>query len=408
MTLSPVELRYRASHPYVATNSQVETDVLLNIAASPEARPVETPLATCVVIDKSKSMRGRKIECAKDAAKRVVSMHDPEDLVSVFAFSTSVSKLVKPMKAYNYARMVKAIGKLKSKGLTSLYQALQKSGKEMSKLRGYMSRILIFTDGYPTDEKNPLKYASLARSLFLSGLTSSTVGVGSYNDAILRSISDNGGGWWEHIGYPDEITEAFAREVQRAKNVVARQPTLCIRFGPNCRVLYAYSCLPIAKSLTLEEHERGFLCARLPDLSKEGYQQYVFRVSVRSPDLLGEFQLGQIAYVESRKTHSTMPIMLELTRDSELASYTDLRPRAVFAITQAIEKGTRAIELGNKKLAIEAENETKAILDDPQMRRALDETEQGKTKATQRATRAIREGESIDSRESIFKMRTGN
>lgn len=407
MRRSSVKLRYRVSHPYVVANSTVETDILLNIAAEPETVPVDVPLATCVVIDKSKSMRGTKIECAKDAAKRVVSMHDPEDMISIIAFSTSVSRLVKPTRAHNHARMMKAIGKIKSKGLTSLYQALEKSGREMGKMSGFIPRILMFTDGYPTDEKDPRRYASLAQSLFLSGITSSTVGVGVYNDVILRSISDNGGGWWEHIRSPDEITEAFAREVRRAKNTVARQPTLCVRFARNCRLLNAYSSLPIAKYMTLEEREGGYLCSRLPDLYKGGPQQYVFRISMKPPDTIGEFQLGSVAYVSERRTVASEPIMLELTRDNELASYTDYRPVAVFAITQAIEKGTRAIELGDKGLAVEAENETRAILEDPQMRRALDETEQGKTKATQKATKAIREGESVDAKESIFSMRTG-
>ncbi|TET90190.1 MAG: VWA domain-containing protein [Methanomassiliicoccales archaeon] len=388
-------------------NSEVEIDILVDIVARPEALPLEIPHATCVVIDQSKSMKGEKIECAKNAAKRVVSMHDPDDMISVFAFSTKVSRLVRPVQAYNYDRIAKAISKVKVKNLTSLYLALEKSGREMTKFGSYISRILMFTDGYPTDEKNPSKYASLARSLFLSGVTSSTVGVSDYNDVILRAISDNGGGWWEHIRFPDEIAEAFSREVQRARSVVVQQPTFCIRLRPNCRVLYAYSSLPVVKSLSLEERPRGFLCTKLPDLSKMGPQQLVFRVSVKPYGSEGESTLGEFRYYAHGQTLAGAPFNAELTHDTELASYLNPRPHAVFALTQAVEKGTRAIELGDKTLAMEAENETRVILDDPDMRRALDETEQGKTKATRKATRAIRKGESVDSKESIFGMRTG-
>lgn len=404
---SPIDVRYHLSHPYVAANSEVEIDILVDIVSKPDSQPLDIPHSTCIVIDQSGSMKGRKIECAKEAAKKVVSMHEPDDIISVFAFSTRVSKLVKPMNANHQDRIIAAIGKIKTKNLTRMYLALKKSGEEMRRFVNHITRILMFTDGYPTDEKDPSKYASLASSLFLQGITSSTVGVGRYNDAILRSISDNGGGWWEHIKSPDEIVEAFSREVERSKNVVVQQPTLNLRLGPGCRIMYAYSCLPIAKSLMLDERVRGSPSVKLPDLSKTAPQQYVFRVAVNPQGAEGEYALGEIDYFSGGRSLASVPILSELTFDTELATYLDPRPRAVFALTQSLEKGTRAIELGDRNLATEAENETKAILDDPDMRRALDETERGKTKATQKATRAIRKGESVDSKESIFGMRTG-
>jgi Ca-activated chloride channel family protein len=65
--------------------------VLVRIAAKSEEPVRKTPLSIALVIDRSGSMRGARLDAAKEAAKHFVDALDPDDEVCLVVFDDEVA-----------------------------------------------------------------------------------------------------------------------------------------------------------------------------------------------------------------------------------------------------------------------------------------------------------------------------
>ena len=89
-------------------------------------------LAIVIVIDRSGSMDGLKIEMAKDAAKAVVDMLGPQDAIGVVAFDTQPQTVVRLQPATNRARIRADIGRIATGGGTDILPALTEAYIELA------------------------------------------------------------------------------------------------------------------------------------------------------------------------------------------------------------------------------------------------------------------------------------
>jgi Ca-activated chloride channel family protein len=73
--------------------------VRVMVSLEPEPRPdaARTPLNLAVVIDRSGSMAGGKLESVKEAVRTLFGSLDPADTVSLVAFDNNISPLLPPV-----------------------------------------------------------------------------------------------------------------------------------------------------------------------------------------------------------------------------------------------------------------------------------------------------------------------
>lgn len=166
-------------------------------------------LAIMIVIDRSGSMDGIKIEMAKDAAKAVVDMLGPQDSIGVIAFDTVPNTVVRLQSASNRARIRSDIGRIAPGGGTDIFPALTEAYVELSTRSARLKHVIVLTDGAAPWEG----ISDITSAMRADGITVSSVAVGNDADrSLLEMIADLGGGRFHATNDPNNIPQIFVQE----------------------------------------------------------------------------------------------------------------------------------------------------------------------------------------------------
>lgn len=171
----------------------------------------ETPsLALMLLIDKSGSMNGDRIELAKDAAKATVEILQRNDKVGVGAFDDSVQPLVRMQSASNRVRILSDIARLRASGGTNIAGALAFAYENLAITPARLKHVILLTDGH-SDAGNI--FAEILPALRIENITVSTVAVGSSSDTtLLRRVAEGGGGRYYYTNDPYNVPRIFTKE----------------------------------------------------------------------------------------------------------------------------------------------------------------------------------------------------
>lgn len=205
------------------------------------------PLNLSLVIDRSGSMSGEKLEYAKQAAKFVVQQLEPSDRVSVVSYDNRVrtdwgSSSVKDKKA-----ITEKIDHIVSGGSTNLSGGLEDGYKEVKSTYGshFTNRVLLLSDGLAnqgiTDENKLNKIASTWNQE--RNITTSTFGLGSgFNENLMQSLAEYGSGNYYFIEKPSDVPQIFQKELNGLLSVVGQNAVLSINLpeGLKLEKLYGY------------------------------------------------------------------------------------------------------------------------------------------------------------------------
>ena len=138
--------------------------VLLELQAPLAARQSPAPpLNVCLVLDRSTSMQGEKMDVVKSAAIQVLRNLRPQDILSVVTFSDRAEVVIPASLYQERSRLEAKIQMIKPSGATEIYQGLEAGVKEV--MRSLDSRrvnhLVLLTDGHTYgDEQQCLALAS--------------------------------------------------------------------------------------------------------------------------------------------------------------------------------------------------------------------------------------------------------
>ncbi len=202
----------------------------LPVRMDSQKRREEASLALALVIDKSGSMNGIKIQLAKEAAIRTAELLGPADLIDVVAFDNRPERLVRLERAKNRHRIVRSIGRLHASGGTRIFPALDNAYQDLISARAKVKHTILLTDGQ-SDETG---IAELVQIMRAEGITVSAVGLGADVDRpLLQSIANLGGGRAHFTNDPHRIPRIFMKETE----TVARSSAVEDYFSPIVRQL---------------------------------------------------------------------------------------------------------------------------------------------------------------------------
>jgi VWFA-related protein len=105
---------------------------------------VREPLSLAIVLDRSESMTGLKIDQAREAVLRFISLMNPADRATLIAFSDTVQILTSLTSVRN--ELSNAITALKPGGHTALFDAIIQGVQEVRSLPGRRA-VVVLTDG---------------------------------------------------------------------------------------------------------------------------------------------------------------------------------------------------------------------------------------------------------------------
>ena len=200
------------------------------------------PLDVALVIDKSGSMGGGKLELAKMAARQAVNLLGPADHVALVAYDTEVELLARGalLDDTHRRRLLSAIDHLHPGSSTNLSGGWLLGCEEVARAGrdNTVSRTLLLSDGLAnagiTDVGTLKTHASELRS---RGVATSTFGIGhDFDERLMEGMARSGGGNFYYLQRPEQIEEFLMSELGEALEVVAREATLTVEVDPGVMI----------------------------------------------------------------------------------------------------------------------------------------------------------------------------
>jgi uncharacterized membrane protein/uncharacterized protein YegL len=187
--------------------------------------PPRSPEGTCVVliIDKSSSMEGRKMELARLAAIGVIDNLRPIDLVGVLIFDNSFQWAVPIRKAEDRNLIKRLVAGITPDGGTQIAPALAEAYRKTVTAKATYKHVVLLTDGI-SEEGDSM---TLAREAAQQRVTISTVGLGQdVNRAFLEKVASFSKGKSYFLVDPSGLEQILIRDVMEHTGTTAVEKPL--------------------------------------------------------------------------------------------------------------------------------------------------------------------------------------
>ena len=210
------------------------SDGMVNLSLTLEADDVLDPVNTAgrnvdmvIVLDRSGSMQGKKIQDARQAALNLLSCLSSKDRFALVTYSDTVhnfSGLLHVSKT-NRKHLESVIYGIKAGGGTNLGAGLKQGINTLVTATqiGNTGKLILISDGLANKGiTHPRDLGKMASIAVEKEFTVSTVGLGAdFNEYLMTTIADQGTGNYYYLENPAAFAEVFQKELTYAKATVA-------------------------------------------------------------------------------------------------------------------------------------------------------------------------------------------
>jgi Ca-activated chloride channel family protein len=220
--------------------------VLLDLAPGPKKIDDEyPPLNVSLVLDRSTSMRGERMDTVKNTAIELIRHLRPKDILSIVTFNDRAEVLVSAGDRRNQGEIETIIRMLQPSGGTEIFQGLETGLHEVRRnLRSsFVNHIILLTDGRTYgDEAASL---SLADEASWDGIAITGLGIGNeWNDAFIDSLAARTGGSSLYVSKPSDIDTLLKQKFRKLSRIYAERVTFNYHPKPNVELRYAFRVDP--------------------------------------------------------------------------------------------------------------------------------------------------------------------
>jgi len=332
----------------VVRNSKSKIDVLFQIKTNQvNMKANRSPVDLCVVLDRSGSMAGAKLENSKDAIKQIIQTLMPDDRIHLVTYEDGVEVVFEDGDYSMKEKLIEMVGKITIAGSTNLYGGLERGGQVLQVKKdsplARSSRIFIFSDGLANVGKaNPEDIIELARNIHSHGVTICSFGIGAdFSEQVMRGIAEHGSGDYFFIEGPASIPKLVEKALKGFRSLIGTEALLQIR-GKNGAVLLK------AHGYTVDEIQTGI---KLFDLRENDVMKVALEVEVSPQPYLEEMDVleYELSYIPvgqpDRQVAVSGLLSVKLTDDEQLVNdHLDKDVRAFVKVQQINDENQKVLE----------------------------------------------------------------
>ncbi|HEX8824257.1 MAG TPA: VWA domain-containing protein [Archangium sp.] len=346
-TNGSLSMASRLSHPYIVPGTaDLFVTVDLTGVEVPGAR--RKPVNLAVVIDRSGSMSGYKLQQAKQAARHLVGLLGPEDRLAIVHYGSDVKSLPSlPANPSNRERMLQFIEGIWDEGGTNIGAGLHAGRSHVAVGRGNYSvnRIILLSDGQPTEGiTEDAGLTEVVKGIRAEGISVSSIGVGTdFNEDLMQGFAEYGAGAYGFLEDAGQLATLFQKDLQQAATSVARNVELTFVLPEGVR---------LGEVLGYRSHQEGrTVRVPLPDFSAGQVERVVARLTVvgmragSAVDVTG-LKLAYTDLLKDAGVESGASLSAMVTEQREEMLARQDKDATVYA--------TRALSAKNLKLAAQA------------------------------------------------------
>jgi Ca-activated chloride channel family protein len=250
---SALSLRAVSSHKtLLAMPEEQAYYVLLTVTPAGDLPTSRLPLNLCLVLDRSTSMQGMRLQQVKEATRQIIDKLQSDDALSLVVFSDRAEVLLPSQRNVDKAMAKSIASTIQPGGGTEMLQGLLAGLKEIERNRSESSvnHLILLTDGQTYgDEQGCVEQAEAASHRQIS---LSTMGIGSdWNEDLLDQMASLSGGVSTYIDSPRKVVDIFKDTVRNLGMVVARELVMTINPGSGIRLHEAFQITPHIRRLEM-------------------------------------------------------------------------------------------------------------------------------------------------------------
>jgi len=180
-----------------------------------------------IVLDRSGSMQGRKIQDAKQAVLNLLSNLSKGDRLALVSYSNGVQRHSNLLEVTPTNRMLltSAIHEISAGGGTNLGAGLQEGINVLLAGRkdGKLGKVILVSDGLANQGvTNPTSLGNMASIAVQREFGVSTVGVGNdFNEHLMTHIANRGTGNYYYLENPNAFASVFQKEFHNTRTAAA-------------------------------------------------------------------------------------------------------------------------------------------------------------------------------------------
>ncbi|WP_405139968.1 VWA domain-containing protein [Sphaerisporangium sp. NBC_01403] len=332
----------------VPLDQEDEVTVLVQVTApKPKPSALRQPATLQIVLDRSGSMAGGRLEGAQRALLALVDRLDAADNFGLVSFDDTAQVDV-PAGPLTDKRAAKhAIAALRPGNSTDLSSGLLRGIHEAHRAasdRG--ATLLLISDGHANvGVTDPGRLGQIAMAAHRQGVATTTLGYGlDYDEELMAAIADGGTGSALHAQDPDTAGQLIAAEVDGLLAKVTQAASLTITPRHPVTSVLLYGGLPSSRL------PNGAIMAELGDLYAGETRKTLLRLLVPGISQFGMLTIAELVFTyveaETLTTYTvTVPVTINVVPGEEAAGRVpDLTVRAERLFQEAQDAKRQASE----------------------------------------------------------------
>ncbi|PXY92922.1 vWA domain-containing protein [Gilliamella apis] len=356
--IKQIQVRSELSSPIIMEGNPETNYLKVSLSGQKIDNSKRVPINLAIVIDKSSSMGGDRIEKAREAAIFAVNLLNENDTLSIVAYDSEAKVIVPASKVKNKQKLIQVINEnVVANGGTALFAGLSKGIKQVETqlTKDKVNRIILLSDGQANVGPSSVNELSeLAIIAAKKNISITTIGIGSdYNELLMSSIASYSDGNHVFVNKSTELENVFVHEFSDVMSTIAQDVVITIQLKDGVKPVRLLgrdgvikgNKVTVKMNQLFSNQEKYVLLEVIPDEGKVGQSKTLAEIDLKYDNLLvnkaeHETQLVSVAYTDNQKLVQNS-IIQDVLAESEIQK-----------VTIANEK---ALELYNRGMQAEAE-----------------------------------------------------